>query len=96
MEVLVGHSTSPNEFKVLLGTCTFMSVVESKQWRNFNRVRMFGKWSSLLKPHYTVYAYVHSACIDIVGKEKFNKEVAGQKWDRVKFICTQPYNKVSF
>ncbi len=46
VEVLVGHSTSPEEFEVLLGMSTFMSVQESKQWTNVNRVRMFGKWSS--------------------------------------------------
>ena len=28
------------------------------------------------------------------GKEKLSKEVAAKKWDRVKIVCTQPYNKV--
>ena len=31
-----------------------------------------------------------------IGKESFTKEVASQKWDRVKLVCTQPYNKVSY
>ena len=29
------------------------------------------------------------------GSEKLSKGVAEQKWDRVKVVCTQPYNKVS-
>ena len=28
------------------------------------------------------------------GKEKLSKAVGDQKWDRVKLVCTQPYNKV--
>ena len=30
----------------------------------------------------------------ITGKEKLSKSVAEQKWDRIKLVCTQPYNKV--
>lgn len=46
VEVLVGRSTAPDVFEVLLPMCTFMTVSESKQWKNSNRVRMFGKvWS---------------------------------------------------
>ena len=29
------------------------------------------------------------------GPDKLSKGVAEQKWDRVKVVCTQPYNKVS-
>ena len=28
------------------------------------------------------------------GKDKLSKSVAEQKWDKVKLVCTQPYNKV--
>lgn len=28
------------------------------------------------------------------GSEKLSKGVAEQKWDQVKVVCTQPYNKV--
>ena len=27
---------------------------------------------------------------------KLSPEVANEKWDRVKIVCTQPFNKVSF
>lgn len=47
VEVLVGRSSSPDVFEVLLGMSTFMTVAESKQWANLNRVRMFGKWPSV-------------------------------------------------
>ena len=47
VEVLVGRSTSADTFEVLLGMSTFMSVPESRQWQNVQRVRMFGKGSSL-------------------------------------------------
>ena len=30
------------------------------------------------------------------GKEKLSKSVASQKWDRLKLVCTQPYNKVCY
>lgn len=29
------------------------------------------------------------------GPEKLNKSVASQKWDRIKIVCTQPFNKVN-
>ena len=31
----------------------------------------------------------------VAGPDKLSKAVAEQKWDRVKVVCTQPYNKVS-
>ena len=27
------------------------------------------------------------------GADKLNKNVAEQKWDRLKVVCTQPFNK---
>ena len=33
--------------------------------------------------------------VRMFGPEKLNKSVAAQKWDRVKIVCTQPFNKVS-
>ena len=29
----------------------------------------------------------------MVTAEKFNKSAATQKWDQVKIVCTQPFNK---
>jgi len=29
-----------------------------------------------------------------LGKEKLSKNIVSQKWDRLKLVCTQPYNKV--
>ena len=43
VEVLVGRSTAPDSYEVLLGTSTFMFPQESKQWNMANRVRMFGE-----------------------------------------------------
>ena len=43
MEVLLGRSSNPESFEVLLGMSTFMTPPESKQWSNTNRVRMFGE-----------------------------------------------------
>jgi DNA-repair protein XRCC1 len=68
VELLVGRSSSADDYKVLLVASTFMSPPDSKAWNNTNRVRMF-------------------------GPEKLSKAVAEQKWDRVKVMCTQPYNK---
>lgn len=68
VEVMVGRSTNPDEYQVLLVSSTFMSPADSKSWTNTNRVRMF-------------------------GKDKLCKSIAEQKWDRVKVVCTQPYNK---
>lgn len=31
--------------------------------------------------------------VRMFGPDKLNKNVAGQKWDRLKVICTQPFNK---
>ena len=32
--------------------------------------------------------------VRMFGADKLSKTVAGQKWDRVKIVCTQPFNKV--
>ena len=32
--------------------------------------------------------------VRIFGSDQLSKAVAGQKWDRVKVVCTQPFNKV--
>ncbi len=32
--------------------------------------------------------------LPLPGKEKLSKSVAEQRWDRMKVVCTQPYNKV--
>ena len=31
----------------------------------------------------------------LVGKDKLSKSAADEKWDRIKVVCTQPYNKVT-
>lgn len=31
--------------------------------------------------------------VRMFGPEKLNKSVASQKWDRIKIVCTQPFNK---
>nr|XP_022341040.1 DNA repair protein XRCC1-like [Crassostrea virginica] len=33
--------------------------------------------------------------VRMFGPEKLNKSVAAQKWDRVKIVCTQPFNKTA-
>ncbi|GCC41250.1 hypothetical protein chiPu_0025345, partial [Chiloscyllium punctatum] len=33
--------------------------------------------------------------VRMFGSEKLAKATLGKKWDRVKVVCTQPYNKVS-
>ena len=30
----------------------------------------------------------------LTGADKLSKPVATQKWDRIKLVCTQPFNKV--
>ena len=45
IEVLVGRSTAPNSYEVLIGMSTVMTPQESKQWSNANRVRIFGEHS---------------------------------------------------
>ena len=34
--------------------------------------------------------------LTLTGKDKLSKSSADEKWDRVKIVCTQPYNKVTF
>ena len=48
VEVLVGRSTAPDSYEVLLGMSTFMTPQESKQWNNANRVRIFGEYERWL------------------------------------------------
>ena len=43
VEVLVGRSTAPDSYEVILGMSTFMTPQDSKQWNNANRVRIFGE-----------------------------------------------------
>ena len=33
--------------------------------------------------------------VRIFGADKLSKTTASEKWDRVKIVCTQPFNKVS-
>jgi len=33
--------------------------------------------------------------VRIFSSDQLSKAVAGQKWDRAKVVCTQPFNKVS-
>ncbi|OWF35609.1 DNA repair protein XRCC1 [Mizuhopecten yessoensis] len=33
--------------------------------------------------------------VRMFGKEKFSKTAVSEKWDRVKIVCTQPFNKTS-
>ena len=32
--------------------------------------------------------------VRILGLDKLNKTVSDEKWDRVKAVCTQPFNRV--
>ena len=32
--------------------------------------------------------------VRMFGVDKFSKTVLSEKWDRVKIVCTQPFNKV--
>ena len=32
--------------------------------------------------------------VRIFGSDQLSNAVAGQKWDRAKVVCTQPFNKV--
>ena len=112
VEVLLGRSSSPDSFEVLLGMSTFMTPTESKQWTSTNRVRMFGE-NGPPHPHtpphthntpthththiyteHNAHTHTHRTQHTRTGKEKFAKSVYDQKWDRVKIVCTQPYNKV--
>ncbi len=100
VEVLLGRSSTPDLFEVLVGMSTLMTPIESKQWSNTNRVRMFGEkldvknfpFSWLLNDYYSVNLMLKR--LFRAGKEKLAKPVAEQKWDRVKIVCTQPFNKV--
>ena len=70
------------------------------QWNNF----LFSEGFSLLLVVCVCIAQVSQVfvlmCIFIyqtlfsVGKEKLSKNIVSQKWDRLKLVCTQPYNKV--
>lgn len=31
--------------------------------------------------------------VRMFGPDKLNKDVASEKWDRIKVVCTQPFNK---
>ena len=35
----------------------------------------------------------HQTRVRMFGTDKLNRDVAMQKWDRVKVVCTQPFNK---
>ncbi len=45
------------------------------------------------KPVNTIAYSLVKLSVD-TGKEKLVKEVAEQRWDRIKIVCTQPFNKV--
>lgn len=68
IEVFVGKSSDPDDFKVLIVASSLMTLQEAKLGENISNVRFF-KEDSLAKP------------------------VALEKWDRIKLVCSQPYNK---
>ena len=63
VEVLIGRSTAPDSYEVLIGMSTFMTPQESKQWSNANRVRILGEhygWSIALMAGEGIS---HSVCL---------------------------------
>uniref|UniRef100_A0A0K8U2M4 DNA repair protein XRCC1 n=1 Tax=Bactrocera latifrons TaxID=174628 RepID=A0A0K8U2M4_BACLA len=69
IEVLVSKTCcSTNNFTEILVTCSFMTLIESKNSTNVNRVRCFGR--DALVPTAT-----------------------SEKWQFIKVICSQPFNK---
>ncbi|XP_053950988.1 DNA repair protein XRCC1 [Anastrepha ludens] len=69
IEVLVSKtSCNAKDFTDILVTCSFMTLIESKNSTNPNRVRCFNK----------------DALVSTAGSEK---------WQFIKIICTQPFNK---
>ncbi|CAH1389339.1 unnamed protein product [Nezara viridula] len=68
IEVFVGKSSNPDDFKVLIVASSLMTLQEAKLGENISNVRFF-KEDSLAKP------------------------VSVEKWDRIKLVCSQPYNK---
>jgi len=56
VELLVGRSTSPDHYEPLVAMTSFMSVKESKQWANTNRVKMFGEILILTAPSLSLSA----------------------------------------
>ena len=86
---------------MLLVASSFMSPAESKSFTNINRVRMFGK-----QGHFFIFFELKLWISEIIsstknhilafaGVDKLSKPVAAQKWDRIKLVCTQPFNKVN-
>ncbi|XP_066909409.1 DNA repair protein XRCC1 [Halyomorpha halys] len=68
IEIFVGKSSNPDDFKVLIVASSLMTLHEAKLGENISNVRFF-KEDNLAKP------------------------VSLEKWDRIKLVCSQPYNK---
>ncbi|XP_018018970.1 DNA repair protein XRCC1 isoform X2 [Hyalella azteca] len=68
VEVLVARDD--NNFEVLLPASSFMSLLQSRNGTDMNRVRMF-------------------------TAHHLNKNISSQKWNTVKLVCTQPFNKMN-
>lgn len=56
-----------------------------------------GNFNSQLLENLSNYtlSFVFPYCmVSLAGPDKLSKPVATQKWDRIKLVCTQPFNKV--
>lgn len=68
VQILVANSLqNPPNFQELVFATSLMTMIDARNEKNPNRLRMF-------------------------DKECFIPSVADQKWDLVKFVCTQPFN----
>ena len=76
--------------QTLLPMCTLMSVPDSRQWVNTQTVRMFGKFCG--SDGFVSCRSDYGVALD---KSHLSPGASEKKWDRVRIICTQPYNKVA-
>ena len=80
-------------------------ISRCSSYRGFSSSKMTEKWQGptlgahfkevFVKRELTVCdCFLNIYHLFIAGPDKLSKPVAAQKWDRIKLVCTQPFNKV--
>lgn len=72
----------------------FVEVLVGRLSDNEQNYQVFLVASSFMSPKESQDG-TNSNRVRIFGSDKFTKELADEKWDRVKIVCTQPFNKTA-
>lgn len=84
----MSRSAGNGEFKPLLAMSSFMTPLEARQGTNINKVQ----YNSLqqLSDNSSLMCNFQ---VRMFSVDQLQKAARDEKWDRIKIVCTQPYDR---